>query len=1158
MKMRNMLLLCCMLLFANTVSAQHQTTKGKEFYLTFLYHADGLGIVTAELYLTATQNTTGNIVNPYTGYNQPFSIAAGSVTQVTIPKSEAMNVIEGSPQNKGLIITASDTIAAFALSTAKASSDAANLIQKEALGTSYLIACYDGFVFSQNFQYKSTFAVEATEDSTMITIIPSVATTKGDPAGVPISVMLNKGQTYLVKALANLSGSRVFVTNGCKKIAVFSGADVNFIPSYMVTIRSADHLYEQLFPINSFGRQFITTKFKGRNVYRARVYAAYDNTAITIDGVNVSTINAGQFYEFESMNIPKFITTSNPAEMVMFATSYEYDQALGPYNEGDPTMMVIPPIEQQLTESIFLSPATGSITDHKVNIICKTADVYSTVLDGINVGDSFAVVSGNPLYSYAAINIKAGQHNIQNPKGFIAYSYGFGRAQGYGYCTGASVDKIDAYFTCNNISSIGSPTIDVCTGPAVFDIITSQTNAGYTWDFGDGSAKVTTDGTVLQQTHNYPISGNYKVTLTTVSSVGNACAQSTADTTSLTLHVVSSLVPSVKMIASPAGATCAGRPLSFIATATNAGVNPIYQWKLNGMNIGTNKPTYTDSAFKNGDKISCVVTSSLSCASAATSADSMTIAINASVIPTISIATDSLNVCTGYDIKVTALPSQGIQSPVYQWKVNNVNKGTDSSIFNYQPMDGDIVSCVLTAGNKCAVPQSIQSNNIKMSVQAGVSKPSVSISTAQQIICNKTNAVFTAIPVNGGTTPTYQWKKNGVNVGINNAVYSDSSLNNNDIVSCVLTSNQPCLASATAVSNTITMTVNPLIVPAVNIQTPATTICAGTVLSVTANPVNGGSNPIYQWSVNNIPVVNNGPVFTFNNSKDGDKVSCNLVSNATCAVNPAISNSITITVNQKITTSVTVQPSANRICQGSQVTFTAMETNGGNTPVYDWFINGSKVNIENKNSFSSTTLLNGDKIACRLISSLGCTDTTTSSEQIIRVDPLPTVVFNPVEELILLGSAVTLKPVVTGNIGMYEWSPPDNLDATNTRNVIANPEINKTYQLAITTVDDCKASATIVVKVFGDIIMPNSFTPNGDGKNDVFRVPPRFNVPIRFFAIYNRWSEKIFDTNDVKNGWNGTRNGVLSDAGAYTWILQYENPFNGQLVQKKGAVLLIR
>lgn len=108
-----------------------------------------------------------------------------------------------------------------------------------------------------------------------------------------------------------------------------------------------------------------------------------------------------------------------------------------------------------------------------------------------------------------------------------------------------------------------------------------------------------------------------------------------------------------------------------------------------------------------------------------------------------------------------------------------------------------------TNGNGCSSTSLVTAVTVNPSVV-----PSLSISTPNTTICSGVSATFTATATNGGPTPAYQWKVNGVNAGTNNATFTSSTLTNAQIVTCVLTSNATCMSTATATSNALTMTVN--------------------------------------------------------------------------------------------------------------------------------------------------------------------------------------------------------------------------------------------------------------------------------------------------------------------------------------------------------------
>jgi len=83
--------------------------------------------------------------------------------------------------------------------------------------------------------------------------------------------------------------------------------------------------------------------------------------------------------------------------------------------------------------------------------------------------------------------------------------------------------------------------------------------------------------------------------------------------------------------------------------------------------------------------------------------------------------------------------------------------------------------------------------------------------------------------------------------------------------------------------------------------------------------------------------------------------------------------------------------------------------------------------------------------------------------------------------------------------------------------------------------------------------MPSAFTPNGDGLNDVFRVKYPFTVSAFSFAIFNRWGERVFQSNDITKGWDGTYNGTDQNAGAYVWMISFIDTDNIKKICKRNC-----
>ena len=304
---------------------------------------------------------------------------------------------------------------------------------------------------------------------------------------------------------------------------------------------------------------------------------------------------------------------------------------------------------------------------------------------------------------------------------------------------------------------------------------------------------------------------------------------------------------------------------------------------------------------------------------------------------------------------------------------------------------------------------------------------SVSISPSANPICSGTPVTFTAAPTNGGSSPAYQWKVNGSNVGTNSTTYSSSSFNNNDAVTCLLTSSFACATGSPATSPTTTMTVNPNLPVSVSISPSANPICSGTSVTFTATPTNGGVTPSYQWKVNGSNVGTNSTTYNSSSFNNSDVVTCVLTSNATCATgSPATSSTTTMIVNPNLPVSVSIAPSANSICSGTSVTFTATPTNGGTTPSYQWKINGSNVGTNNT-TYSSSSFNNNDAVTCVLTSNAMCAtgSPATSSTTTMTVNPnLPvSVSISPSANPICSGTSVTFTATPTngGTTPSYQW-----------------------------------------------------------------------------------------------------------------------------------------
>ena len=105
----------------------------------------------------------------------------------------------------------------------------------------------------------------------------------------------------------------------------------------------------------------------------------------------------------------------------------------------------------------------------------------------------------------------------------------------------------------------------------------------------------------------------------------------------------------------------------------------------------------------------------------------------------------------------------------------------------------------------------------------------------------------------------------------------------------------------------------------------------------------------------------------------------------------------------------------------------------------------------------------------------------------------------------------------------------------------------------------CSGEDTIKVTVVGqaEFIVPNAFTPNGDGRNDYFRPLAVGYRSLNYFRVFNRWGERVYSTNSLEVGWDGTYNNKQAEIGSYYWVISYVDRF-GKEGLMKGDVTLIR
>jgi gliding motility-associated-like protein len=142
--------------------------------------------------------------------------------------------------------------------------------------------------------------------------------------------------------------------------------------------------------------------------------------------------------------------------------------------------------------------------------------------------------------------------------------------------------------------------------------------------------------------------------------------------------------------------------------------------------------------------------------------------------------------------------------------------------------------------------------------------------------------------------------------------------------------------------------------------------------------------------------------------------------------------------------------------------------------------------------------------------------------------------------------------------GGTTWSAPSS-GSTGTTHVVGGQQLGATVTLVVRALGGCLPAVSAPVSGqtrTDEIYFPNAFSPNGDGKNDVWRAYSNVVRTIRVM-VFNQWGEKIFESADLNTGWNGTQSGKAQPSGVYMFVAEIVKN-NGERVTRKGSINLVR
>lgn len=474
----------------------HYSTEGTDFWIGFMQNRSTHPLHYLEI--TVTSRFGAEFTLTYGPNEIPiggnYSVEANNSVSVQIDFNSLESMGSETPENKGIhLVSKTNPVNVYALNYRTQSSDVAVIYPTESLGKEYFAMCYTPRRTSTN-ESNSEFLIVASEDNTTVNVTPSVNTDQGKSANVPFIVQLNKGQSYQVQSMNNIVAGQGDLTGSFvsanKPIAFFSGSKATTIPNSGYTNFSYDHLYEQMPPTSTWGKEFYVVPLKQKVKDTYRVLAAEDGTNVTIEGLNRTiTINKGKFFEFELTSTQACRIISS--KRVMLAQYCRSQRADGNSGVGDPFMIILSPVVQKVSDVTFVAYKSPKVENiFYINIITLTSEVGNILLDGSGISSNFNAFP-NSKYSYAQVATNAGPHRLHNPNddgGFLAYMYGFGDfgdTESYGYGVGYNLDiQLDIE------GDIKDDTLVICKGES-YVLDAGNYFSSYEWNTGETGSTIT-------------------------------------------------------------------------------------------------------------------------------------------------------------------------------------------------------------------------------------------------------------------------------------------------------------------------------------------------------------------------------------------------------------------------------------------------------------------------------------------------------------------------------------------------------------------------------------------------------------------------------------------------------------------------------------------
>ncbi len=1220
---RYVLILAVTMVVLGRLAAQSPTntcvksTEGRDFWFGFMENRPGQGCgPVPENYLEVTVTSR---------FNCQFTISLGNsspaivsdVLQPNVPKKFRIDRASAEPfgsetiEKKSLHLVSDQPLNLFAMNYGVNSADASVIFPVEALGKEYYAICYEPHVFYQTLicgtfltGKNSEFVVVASEDQTHVTITPSKVTDKLKPAGIPYTIVLNKGELYQVQSMnlenlpgqGDLTGSHIFSD---KPIALYSGSWAITIPN--TASYALDHIYEQIPPVSNWGRKFVAVPFLSRGKDTYRILSSVDHTTIQIaNKPPIPPLDKGQFYEFMlNFNEASLISSDQPVLLAQYSNSNDVDRppsipAGGPW-DGDPSMLIVNPVDQTREESTFIAYDTPEITSKIfVNIVSKNDAVNQIMLDNNPI--AFTILP-NSEYSYAQVPIAVGSHNLKSTekgKGFIAYVYGFGGVEGYGYSTGFNMStQIDLGGDLHFIKD----TILLCNGETKILDAGSQFWA-YNWNTGETTQKIslnhqgfykvtasTSDGCTVSDSvfvlESNPVINlgkdstycqkppilldagagftSYKWSTKEITQKKSVSASGVYDVLAMnkygcqardTVRIDFASTPSVEF--SIQNNQCLKSGTQILNYTGSGDELDHYNWDLSGFQPGevvtnpgnTRGPLKFDLKSKPNTSLSLQVVSKYGCVS---EKKNLQLLRN----PAFSVFTSDSLGCVPFSLDLKAVTNDPVDQVSYSWDYGNSETGTGSQVsYTYSlPKESyDIKILAVSKTTGC-------SETLVKSQWISVFPTPKALFTIQNAMQCMTDA-FLFSAYDNGVGAKYKWNLgDGTNATGKDLQHKYTATGHYD-VSLNVTSSHGCIDQSVTGQS----------VYAASVPTISFSLDPATCLEPGNNNLNyvgtAAEKDQFKWDLSQLdsreiiqdPGSTSGPLIFNLLNKPMASVSLQVVSQYGCKT-----ENKQLTIKRKPQFSFEADPRIG--CPPLKVSLSAKAEDGIDKIDYIWDFGDGKTSPGQDVSHSYTIPDRYFDLSLQALSkTTGCSG-SIAEKGYIRVYPKPEAgfswspaeVYNDQPDVSFIDQSKDAES--------YNWDFGDgsHSDLKEPSHKYENMGIMKVIQAVYNQYQCADTSTSDLIIGLRKLYIPNAFSPMADNIVDRVFIPYAKGVNKEGYRlkIFSRWNDVIFDSKNELIGWDGKlQNGSMAQAGNYLWIVEFVD-FEGKAHRQNGTVMLI-